>query len=359
MTDPISILAAALATGLAAMVAWLMWPRPPNLDGERWFKLMIAILLRGEVEARGGSAADWRAAVRTWAPYHPAVRFPERMVSGPQPGMDAHPAETELARRLAAVEDPAARWAILYDEEGPARDPTLTDPVDLPPDYDIRKWLATAGWDDLALWGAGAPTPIIAALHTVFDGTTFLFVHDDPPGPPIVDALSGLLPERPVEVRAGGFDVTPLERALLALPEREEHRFVLLGMGRGIQTLLSGLHASPGWRDRVLAVLSLGGAIVTPESAPWMEANFTHRAFDTERARLTPYMCLQWLDRDCDPPGAFGLPIEQARFPPPRSEPLVPEAIEVVDLGVLPADSDPDRVAKALLTLLACWIRAR
>jgi hypothetical protein len=59
VTDPITLGAASLALGLAAVAGWLHLPRTPDLDAERWFKTMLATVLRGAIEGGGGDVEAW------------------------------------------------------------------------------------------------------------------------------------------------------------------------------------------------------------------------------------------------------------------------------------------------------------
>ena len=48
MTDPLSLSLAGTAAVVAIAAGWLAVPRPPSLDAERWFKVILATLMRGE-----------------------------------------------------------------------------------------------------------------------------------------------------------------------------------------------------------------------------------------------------------------------------------------------------------------------
>ena len=49
------------AAGLAMWAAWLTIPRPPDLDWERLFKVALATVIRGDVEAAGADVDEWLA----------------------------------------------------------------------------------------------------------------------------------------------------------------------------------------------------------------------------------------------------------------------------------------------------------
>lgn len=316
MTDPVSLAATALAAGLSGVIAVLSWPRPPDVDGEFWFRRILVVLLRGEVEAAGGDRAAFESAVFEQVP------LPDGSTAD-------------------SVQDPA------YDV-------LLGDPVDLPLAYDPKRWLATAGWDDLADWGAGrsraVPEAILRRLpvHWVLLGPAG--------GSDTLDAFAERVGEQQIRIDADGLAVEQLEAAFIALPDDREYSFVFVGEGPGIQTALRALHASQGLRDRTVAVLSVdgllggaGGELTEADVDGWLAAHFSHRAFETEMDHPVPFFALRWSGSD---PGT-------TRFPRPLEEPLVRDAIETVDLGALPRGADPHRVAKASMTLVACWALSR
>src|SRR5690554_2298026 len=139
VTDPLSIAIAAAAAITAFVAGWVQWPRAPDLDGERWFKVALATLLRGEAEARGGTAEAWEAQVVRFVPYHPAGRLPERKVTNPVaarlPGA-MQPGERALLEQLARRHTVQERWRWMYDEDPVSLDARLDDPVELGPAYD-------------------------------------------------------------------------------------------------------------------------------------------------------------------------------------------------------------------------------
>ena len=83
MADPVLTGLAATAGLLAAGAAVLIWPRPPALDGERWFKITLASLFLGELDAKKAPESEWAERLLRFVPYHPAGRLPERKVVQP------------------------------------------------------------------------------------------------------------------------------------------------------------------------------------------------------------------------------------------------------------------------------------
>ena len=92
----------------------------------------------------------------------------------------------------------------------------------------------------------------------------------------------------------------------------------------------------------------------------WMKVHWNDRDFDTEALRRTPYLAMQWLDREAEVPGSRGLPLQQQRFPP-LAVLGGPEGPEVVDLGPIPDDAAlPAReVALALVAVTLGWVAKR
>lgn len=378
MTDPLSITLAVSAAVVAIAAGVLHWPRPPALDGERWFKVALATLLRGEVEARGGTVDEWEAAVLRFVPYHPAGRLPERKVVNPAaarlPGALLE-GERALLDALARRSTPSERWRLMYDEDPAGVDARLDDPADLGPAYDPAAALPGGdGWEALAAWGRGDPGFLerlirrFPARWVLVDGREARRV-----GPGLLDALDGLLddtvrvPWRDLPVRDA---VSALLADLRAQLSSRDARLVLAAEEAGIALVLRALAEAPDVRDQVHAVLSVGGVIGgrpgeegpfgEAEAADWLGAHFGQEALDTEVVRLTPYLAVQWLDRQAPVPGAGDLPLAAQRFPDPREDATV-DTIEVVDLGPLPVDPELPReqVAKALVTVVTCWVLSR
>lgn len=58
----------ALAAVLFAVAVWLSLPRPPPFEVPRMFGLIVATMLRGEVERANGKLPDWEAAIARYVP---------------------------------------------------------------------------------------------------------------------------------------------------------------------------------------------------------------------------------------------------------------------------------------------------
>jgi hypothetical protein len=375
LTDPVSLGLAALAAALAAGVTWVQLPRTPHLEGERWFKLTLATLLRGKVEQQRGEAADWEREVRELVPYHPAGRWPERKISNPVAHAlpsAALPGEHALLEALAARSEPAARWAWLYDEDPAGLDARYSDPAELGPEYDWSELGQGASWDTLAAWGTGDTTfrtallRAVPARYVLFEGRP-----DKRAGPSVLDAMVSELEAagQPAVRVPWGQTAQASEQVRGVCPQLSD-RAVLVAEEAAVIELLRVLQQDAELRDRVSAVVSVGGVIGgrTDEPGPygeatcqdWLGAHFTQNELDTELVRLTPYMAVQWLDRRAWPPGVPGLPLAHSRFPEPRSDVPI-DTIESVDLGPLPADRPVpvELVARALLAVVGGWVHSR
>lgn len=347
-------------------------PRYPELDGERWFKLTLATLLRGRVEAAGGDAAAWEDAVRRWVPYHPAGRLPERKITNPAaPTLPGAPldGERELLDALLAESEPVERWAVLYDRD----EAVLGDPNDLGARYDLGRVLgAGPGWDPVAALADPA-----AGLARVVErlGARWALVSDpDASAPDVIGALAAELdavevpwpPDADAEAAAEA-----IGDALEAAAPEYGSRLIVAASGRAITPVLRALCERPDLRDRVYAVVSAGGAIggltsrddaYGPSACEdWLGRWFTQGHLDTDVVRRTPYMALQWLDRAAWPPGIRDLPLARSRFPEPLDDTSGVLTVESVDLGPLPARPDLplDLVARALVLVVAAWVESR
>jgi hypothetical protein len=346
VTDVPTLVIAGTALGVALVAGWLHLPSHPDLDAERWFKVLLSTLLRGVVEAAGGDVEKWERQVVRWAPYHPAGRYPELKYAGLAPEGFAVPGERALTAALAATPAGPGRWKRLYDDDEAALEARLGDPHDLGPSYDPAALLAPdATWDALAAWA-----PAVEEALTRRFPAKWVWVRGRAP----VDLSAGL--DR-VTVLAEGATDREIAEALRAAVVDPADRLVVVGEGEAMGPLLRALAATPPVRDRVLVVISVGGDLGDED---WMGRNFAHPVLDTETHRATTYAAVQWLDRAADPPGWGGLPLQKQRFPAPAGEPGV-SWMEAVDLGPLPADPEiPVReVARALRAWAALWSLSR
>jgi hypothetical protein len=400
VTDPVTIAVAAVALALSLAIGVLHAPRWPALDGERWFKLWLATLIRGRAEAEGLDAEAWAARVVRFVPYHPAGRLPERKILRPEapPPTPALEGEVALQEALAARPDAASRWALLYDEDERGLVARLADPSELGPEHDpavrIRgdvDWEAVAvsargeGPLDEALAGAstatwvllpggpeGAPD-LLGALAAVLGERAEWHRTDDPPPAtgPIPESLEGDIAGRRGGDVAFARRVMNLLATLDALAPAYEDRLVIVASGAAVHLVLEALRASAPLRDRIEAVVSVHGIVggldgiegplAWTRATPWLDAHFRHDALDLEAGHRVPFFALQWLDRDHAPPGALGIPLERARFPEPTDPDSRRPAVEPVDLGPLPLDPDLplDLVARALRGVVTAWGTAR
>lgn len=238
---------------------------------------------------------------------------------------------------------------------------TVSARADLPPPYDPKRWLATAGWPEIESWGRGTSEAPLEAVrrrmpaHWVLLGTR--------EGPDVLGALSAEVGDLQIRLETDPLDLEPLEAALQALPDDREYTFVFVAHGPAIHTVLRALHASAGLRDRTLAVVSVAGVLqgahgglTEADVDGWMAKHFGHRAFETEMDHPVPFFALRWDDGSG---GAHGLTAQTTRFPEPITQRFVRESIDIVDLGGLPHEADPVWVARALVALVGCWVISR
>ncbi|MFK7928371.1 MAG: hypothetical protein AB8H79_09280, partial [Myxococcota bacterium] len=360
----------------------------------------LATLLRGQVEASGGDGHEWISLTTRLVPYHPAGRRPETKVLRPEdpPQSPALPGEGELHAALAALPTHAERWARLYDRIDDAEPGHRQDPNTLGDAYNPATWLGPdASWDAIA---KGTDGPLPDALRRASSATWVIVgepIRPDLPdlGAALLDALgdrgqrwtpppvdpdaeplpADLIPLRDELVQRRDEALADEALALIAhlhtlAPGYGDH-VVLVGIGDGMHCILEALRSSAPLRDQVQAVLGLGARIGgDPERTDaraaqacrdWLLGQFTHDHFDLEAAHQTPYISLQWLDRDCAIPGIDGLPLQSARFPTPPTvvdgRTVKHRSIEPVDLGPLPIDPELplDRVALALWGVTTTW----
>lgn len=356
----------AIAVGVAIV------PRPPVLEGERWFKTILARLL----EASG--RLDDRAVA--WSPLG---RLPEVKVGRPEltalPGAPL-PGEVALVEALAARATTTARFDLLVQGGVADLRPDRLDPVHDP----ARHAGPAAAWASI---GDEAAAAAIDARH----GARWLVLEVPASGAPKLGAELGepldlavtdprwgeVVPALVRCVEAGGpvaglaavcqrwVDAGwchALHASLWAAVDEADRRpqVVVAASGTAAPALLRVMAADPLLRDRVLAVVMVGGAVGGRLDArgwwgetacrDWLEANFRHETLDVEAVRAVPWVCLAWLDPQLAVPGLPGLPVEHQRLPRPGFvgtggflEPREPEVLRVLDLGVLdPAAAGPE-----------------
>jgi hypothetical protein len=394
MTSPVVVTIASLTLVLALVLAWWMRPRPPALDGERWFKAWIATLLRGRLDAAGATPEAWGEAVDRLALVHPAGRPVEGFLGG-EPPLDAlrDDAARALAEALRPL-DPRARWEFVFSRDPVGRAARLGDPNELGASYLPSSWLGPGwGWDAIAA-AAVDPTALLASLRAASSARWALVPDPVASGPDLIRAIEDVLGDRavrldgpaPSDVGLAAFRgsvaarrpgapghvaaAVGLVEAFHALTPSPADRLVIVAAGAAIHPVLDALLTSDALRDQVDAVVALAAPILgqdgaayplDPESASaFVRAWFTHAALDLEAAHRTPYFSLQWLVPGGPPFGAYGLPLARARFPVPADQRGPRDQVDPVDLGPLAPDDAPlDLIALALVGVVTAWVRAR
>lgn len=404
MTSAPVLIVTCLALLCGALAAWLVVPHPPALDGEAWFKGVLVARLRGR------DAED----IARWVHWHPLGRWAERKLVHPEvstlPAVPL-PGEEALIARLATLPDPAARWRTLRQDGASA---TLALPDTLPDDCAPGRWAGRHAADVADRWARvrddGLAAHVESRLHA-----TWVLVDDPLPGAPDIGAaLAGWADVVPLatvtaapaveqawrsasalavpaapgwvwgavdeQLRAWGHVAADAvadavaEALALRLPDdAPERRLIVAVTGRAAPVVLRALYARVDVRDRVIAVVSVGGAIgggpattgpLSPAAcADWLEANFHHDTMDVEILRRIPYVALQWIHPDSlrGRPGAAGVDVAAGRFPEPTYDGRAFRCVEPVDLGVLPVEPDLPLadVAGALRTTVGLWVMSR
>jgi hypothetical protein len=333
------------ALGLALIAARLSLGSAPALDWERLLKVALCTVIRGQVEAGGGEGAQWWAQLRGVVPYHPAGRDPEDKLRAPSLEAIPVPAlagERALVEALQEHKTAAARWPVMYEGEA-TEDALLSDPALLGRAYDPAAVLAPGvGWEAVAAWSDDVQSALARRLSDV----VLLVVGGDFARP-----LSQAVPHARVAsvVPASADIVGP---ALMAALPAASDRAVILAGGTDVVPVLRAMHAQPALRDRVLVVLSMGGAL----GGDWMQRRFIHAEMDTELNRTTAYMDIV----DVNPENPLATSWAEQRFPQPERLPSGWSPIERVGLGVLPlALQDPVALARAIWVLLAFRLVSR
>ena len=343
------------AVALAGAATWLTLPRPPALDWELYFKLIVATRMRGDIEAAGGSPDAWVDACRGRVWYHPGGRELERKIAEPgayDPPVPALEGERALLESLAKLDSSGARLRQVLG--GDRFDEALfSDPSALGSDYDLQAALGPgAGWEGVASWSEA----LLENLRRRNELNTWVVVGEGALVAGLAAELESILGEGralhvPIaEAGAPGEDLTEALKALLPSPSS---RLLLLVRGAAAGPLLTCLHDNADLRDRARLIVGVGAELAP--LAEWMAANFDHQQMDTEIARALPYMHMGFLVPDVDPVGEAGAPLSGSRFPDVPDPPTGRRAIESIELGPLIGPSEgfpPALLARALAVFL-------
>ncbi len=371
MTDPLTVAVAATAGIVAIAAGVLSLPRPPVLDAERWFKVIMATVLRGREEGKGGDADSYERTVLRFVPYHPAGRDllaklldpasyapPEPLVAG----------ERAMVARLAALDTVADRRRLLFETDPAGLAARLSDPEELGTDYRPDSILGPgATWDSLADWGFGQTDALAGAL--VRSELVWIVVGDDGTAPSVLGKLVEILGAHRIPTPAGPDDEVFLAEALAEWVPMASDRAVVVAAGDAAHLTLRALSMAGGLRDRVAAVVSVGGNLQGRPDAQdwrsegsvreWMRTSFQDVVMDLEARRSLPCFSVQWMDSEAETVGFDGLPVNASLFPEPGRDPAGQPVLDVVDLGVLVAweDLPADIVAISLATTVTAWVR--
>jgi len=333
------------ALGLAMWAGWKSLPRPVERDGERLLKVVLATVVRGEVEAEGGPEAEqleaWSTACLPVLLFHPAGRSPEAKLMAPSlddieaPALDG---ERGLVEALAALETPAARLRRMYVDDPRAVEALLSDPAMHGPAYDLSTHLAPEmSWDDVAAWSESLQGVLERRLgHLVA-------VPVGEGAPTLGPDFAGVGAE-PVSVSAGPDPVVEdwrpaeaeevLAEALLAACSEPSQRLVLLVRGTAAGPVLRAIAAGGRLRDLLSAAVFVDPRYSEAERA-WLERYFDDATFEPEVVRRIPYATLLRCDPE-DPPAWSEW--AQQRLPVPPAPDTGREVLEVVDFGPVVLD---------------------
>ena len=326
---------------LAIVAAWISLRPPPQLEWERLWKVTLATVIRGDVEANGGDGDDWWDRLII-VPFHPAGRNAMAKISSPcldDIEVPALEGERALVERLVNTATAAERWKTMFREDPLAIEALTSDPAQLGSAYDPAGPLApNLDWEDVAQWTADVQSAIARRMTSVVIGVLGM----DPS--PLISAI----PHGRVNTVPDAAD--PAEH-LLGCCTAAQDRLMVVVKGPHVLPTLQALHGSPMLRDRVLAVVCLDG--IFGDDREWLNAHFQHREFDTELNRRTMYFAVSNVDQ-----GSVDLVSQALPVPPVPASGWAP--IESVDLGFLPInDHDPELLARALWVLLCFCLSSR
>lgn len=326
---------------LAGVAAWLSVKPATPMEWERLWKVILATVIRGEIQASGKDQDEWWNRLSA-VPFHPAGRDVYDKLFRPDPESISIPAlegERALVEALASLDSPEARYACMFRESEIAEAALMSNPIELGKAYDPSLPLAPGvDWEAIAAWDVTVQSAIARRLNDV------------------VVALIGMSSAELLDSLPHGsvWEVeNPDEESLLALVKESHQRLVIIAKGDEACTALELLHGSPNLRDRLVVFISLGAHLQKDMEQGWLCQHFQHKEFDTELNRRTLYMAIS-------DPGSTLTDSRHQTFPDPPVPPSGWTPIEAVDLGLLPlGQQDPMLFARALWVLLAFCFHSR
>ncbi|MAY80398.1 MAG: hypothetical protein CL930_06385 [Deltaproteobacteria bacterium] len=324
---------------LAIIAAWMSVRPAPPLDWERLWKVSLATVIRGQVEAAKGDQDAWWEQLKLQVPYNPVGRLggaklhAPSLVDIPVPALEG---EQSLVERLSRMETPAERWVEMFHNDEAAVEALLSNPAELGSAYDPGTVMAPGiDWESIAQWSDTVQTSITRRL------TDVIVVAVGVDSTPLQEAIP--------HVRVAKLDSVDAD-AILRLAAQAHDRLVLLASAEFGFQLVQTLHSSPELRDRVLAVVSMGVDFARDGRREWMNENFNHLAMDTELNRHTPYMSIVDVD-----PSNPGLDWSDQVFPEPEVPPSGWSPVQSIDLGPLPLNAQEPRLLARALWVLLCF----
>lgn len=145
---PFDLLLWSLVVALFAAAVWLSLPRPPPFEIPRMFGLIVATMLRGEVERANGKLPDWQAAIARWLP---------RGIQPPPGGWTIDPDDLGMDYAI------DGGWEAIADGKLDAIERRLADVAFLDADADLEAACVSPA-TRLVITVRGDADPLLAAL---------------------------------------------------------------------------------------------------------------------------------------------------------------------------------------------------
>jgi len=328
---------------LACWIALRSISKPPQLDWERIFKVAMATVHRGEIEAENGSVQDWRERVIGQIPYNPAGRNPVEKLRHPSPDkipVPAIPGERALVEQLEPLPNPTERYRWMMADAPAVEEALMADPISLGPTAALEPIFgSTINWDDVAHWS----TSLQEALQRRFSHAIFVGVQSE-----LARAIETVLPG----VRVWHIDSTIEANITTHYPDLSDRFVVFAGRESGLSSL-EWIADDPAFRDRLWAWCSVEGAELIPTEK--MQSIFHVDSLDQERNRQVPYFSATPVDWKAPDDAPWTTTIT----PLPKSVSTGCPPMESVWLGPIQIQDDADRdrqlsvISKSLLILLS------
>jgi hypothetical protein len=270
---------------IVCLIFWAVWksiPKNPDLNWKYFHSLVVATLIRGELETVNAASEDWLKEIKILVSFHPDFA-----------GVNDIFIENN--------ETPEQKWQEWFHDDDVIEKHLMDDPEILGANF---KPSALITWQDLAEQNDVINQTLLRKFaHAIIVGQSSRAKE-------FADLLN-------IPLYSDVLDIDKLSDAW----KEKKQRFIFVGQDDECQEMLVFMHEFPAVRDRVLSMIFVDGKFDTE----WLNSHFTHEKMDAEANHAIPYILWSYID--------------PASIVPWQTIPKPPEptsnwySIEIIDLG--------------------------